>query len=377
MRPDNILLVADSVHDADMLYAMGMFVPDPFIYLRIQGQAYAILSDLELDRARKKARHCRIVSLSQWRRLLVKQGCDQPETWQIITAFLREKGIKKLRVSAKFPFALAQKLERHKIKLKPDAQGLYPQRQFKTTSEIKKISASLIMAEVGLAEAFQALKVAKITPSGKLQYRGAPLTSEKLRSIIEVAILQAGGVANHTIVAGGRQACYPHELGSGILKAGQPIVIDICPRSQKTGYFGDISRTVVKGRASEAVRKLHDTVVRGQNLAFSQMRPGTRGSEIHQSIVTYFEREGYSTGKKHGRMQGFFHATGHGVGLEIHETPHLNPCSQDILSAGHVVTVEPGLYFTSLGGMRLEDMAWITPEGPKNLTRFEKTLEIP
>lgn len=376
MRPDNILLVADSVHDADLLYALGILLPEPLVYLRLQGQAYAFLNDTDLNGVRQKVKHCRVVSLTRWRRLLEKQGVEAPQTWQVIAAFLQHKGVRKLRVPAHFPLALAQKLRRQNIKLKPELDGLYPQRQFKNAAEIKKISAALMMAEVGLAEAVQALKTAKTTTAGKLQYRGAPLTSEKLRAIIDVAILQAGGTPHHTIVAGGRQSFDPRDTGTGTLKAGQPIVINIGSRSQKTGYFGDISRTLVKGRASEAVRKLHDTVTRGQGLAFSLMRPGAGACDIHQSILDFFAQEGYATQKRNGCLQGFFHGTGHGVGLERREAPQVNVGSPDTLCAGHVVTVEPGLYFPQIGGVRLEDMAWITPNGPQNLTRFEKNLEV-
>src|SRR5687767_4861117 len=113
-------------------------------------------------------------------------------------------------------------------------------------------------------------------------YRNNPLTSEKLRGIINTAIVQAGGLAANTIVAGGTQACDPHERGHGKLRANEPIIIDVFPRSQKTGYFGDITRTVVKGRASEAVRKMYHTVTRGQELAFEKMEAGTPASEVHK-----------------------------------------------------------------------------------------------
>ena len=232
------------------------------------------------------------------------------------------------------------------------------------------------MAEVGLAEGIQALKVAKINRNRRLMYHNIPLTSEKLRAIIDTAIIQAGGLACHTIVAGGAQACDPHETGHGPLLANEPIILDVFPRSQKTGYFGDISRTVVKGRASEPLRKLYYTVERAQELAFDHMRDQVAARDIHEKVQKFFEQEGYQTGRTHGRMQGFFHGTGHGLGLEVHEPPRLSANTADILVAGHVVTVEPGLYYPELGGVRLEDVALITANGPRNLTKFEKSLEV-
>ncbi|HET7625976.1 MAG TPA: M24 family metallopeptidase, partial [Verrucomicrobiae bacterium] len=206
--------------------------------------------------------------------------------------------------------------------------------------------------------------------------RGAPLTSEKLRGIIETAILQTCGVANRTIVAGGRQGCDPHESGHGPLRANETIILDIFPRSQKTGYFGDITRTVVRGHASEAIRKLYDTVLRGQKLAFEKVRANCATAEVHKTVQDFFESQGYKTGKRNGRMEGFFHGTGHGLGLDIHEAPRMGSNSTGILKTGMVVTVEPGLYYPDLGGVRLEDVALVTNRAPRNLTRFEKILEI-
>jgi Xaa-Pro aminopeptidase len=294
----------------------------------------------------------------------------------VIQFVLRSKRISKVTVPRNFPLELAEQLRRLGIKLKCRNGSFFPERARKTAEEVKRISAALMMAEVGLAEGIQALKNAKAGRNRRLIYRNNPLTSEKLRAIIDTAILQAGGMAAHTIVAGGTQACDPHECGHGVLRAREPIVIDVFPRSQKTGYFGDITRTVLKGRANEGVRKLYDTVQRGQEIAFAEMRQGAGTADIHSAVETFFTQEGYKTGKQNGRMQGFFHGTGHGVGMELHESPRVGPNSKDKLLSGNVVTVEPGLYYPELGGVRLEDIAHVTGNGPRNLTKFEKVLEV-
>jgi Xaa-Pro aminopeptidase len=188
--------------------------------------------------------------------------------------------------------------------------------------------------------------------------------------------LQAGGLAANTIVAGGLQGCDPHERGHGPLHAHEPIILDIFPRAQATGYFGDITRTVVRGRASEAVRKLYRTVHQGQQIGFKQIRAGVVTADVHRAVNGFFEQEGYRTGKRKGRMEGFFHGTGHGLGLEIHEAPRMGTSSTDLLKVGHVVTVEPGLYYPGIGGVRLEDVAVVTAKGARNITQFEKVLEV-
>jgi Xaa-Pro aminopeptidase len=359
-----------------MLYATGMFVPDAFIFLRLRGRDYIVMSDLEIDRARKQAPHCRILSLSRFQRKLRRDGVKNPSFADVIPLILRPRRIRRVLVPENFPFGLAADLQRRHIRVKPSPGNFFASRELKSGAEVKKISAALMMAEVGMAEAMHVLRAAKIGRDRRLMYHHLPLTSEKLRAVIETAIIRANGVANHTIVAGGKQACDPHETGYGPLRAHEPIILDIFPRSQKTGYFGDITRTVVRGRASEPVRKLYDTVFRAQQAAFDKMRPGTPTKEVHKTVEELFKREGYKTGKRNGRIQGFFHGTGHGLGLEIHEPPRAGPHSEGVLKPGQVVTVEPGLYYPQIGGVRLEDVALVTNGRPRNLTQFEKVLEI-
>jgi Xaa-Pro aminopeptidase len=373
---DTLLMLSDSERNANMLYAVGVFVPDPFIYLRINNKSLIVLNDMEIDRARKLARHCRVLSLSHCYRRLQDKGVESPNLAQVIHSILRSHGIKKIAVPLDFPYGIGVALRQLDIKVHSREGSFFPQREIKSKEEVKKISAALMMAEVGLAEAIQVLRTSKVGKRGQLLYHDVPLTADKLRSVIEVAILQAGGAAHHTIVAPGRQACDPHEAGHGPLRAHQPIILDIFPRSQKTGYYGDISRTVVKGRASEAVRHLYHTVAEAQKLAFRKMRPGTSARLVHQSVQQFFMERGFKTGKANGCMCGFFHGTGHGLGLEIHEPPRLGLHSTSVLKPGHVVTVEPGLYYPEIGGVRLEDVALVTEKNPRNLTQFEKVLEV-
>ena len=373
---ETLLIVADSERDANMLYAVGMFVPDPFIYLKTRGRPLIVMNDLEIDRARAQALHCRVVSLSQYQQKLRRNGVKSPRFAHVIRRILREKGIRRVTVPRSFPLGLATELEKLGVRIKARPGSFFAEREIKSAAEIKKISAALVMAEVGMAEGMQVLRAAKIGRDRKLFYHNIPLTSEKLRAVIDCAILQVCGLAANTIVAGGRQACNPHERGYGPLRAHEPIIIDIFPRSHCTGYFGDITRTVVRGRASETVQRLYDTVLRGQKIAFRKIRANAQTADVHKAVQEFFEQQGYKTGRRHGRMEGFFHGTGHGLGLEIHEPPRMGANSLGTLKPGHVVTVEPGLYYPEIGGVRLEDVALVTNNGARNLTRFEKVLEI-
>ncbi len=376
MRPENLLIVADSERDADLLYATKMFVGDPFIFLRIKGQKYIVMSDLEIDRARKQAPECQVISWTDCQQRLREQGGTKNGFAKVIALLLHDHRLKKITVPGNFPLGLARELEQLGIRLAVKAVGIFPERETKSAEEVRLISAASRMAETGLAEGIRALRSSKISKDKKIIYRGTPLTSEKLRSIIDTAVLQAGGLASHTIVAGGKQGCDPHERGTGILRAHETLILDVFPRAQKSGYHGDITRTVVKGRASEAIHKLYKTVARGQEIAFSKIKDGASGKEIHEAIQKMFVESGYTTGRRNGRMEGFFHGTGHGLGLEVHEAPRISALSDNALTTGHVVTVEPGLYYEKMGSVRLEDVVLVTAKGNKNLTRVEKGLEV-
>ncbi len=184
---DNLLMVADSDHDANMLYAAGMFVPDPFIYLRLRGRSYVVMSDLEIGRARKQAPHCRVLSLSHYKNKLRREGTKSPGFAHVVSEILHERRVRQVLVPHNFSCGLADELRRRQVKVKPRPGAFFPQREQKSPAEVKKISAALMMAEVGMAEAMQVLRSAKIGKGRKLIYHNVPLTSEKLRSVINTA----------------------------------------------------------------------------------------------------------------------------------------------------------------------------------------------
>ncbi len=376
MKPENLLLIADSDRDADLRYATGFHATDPFIWLQTATSSHGVFSELEIDRARKHSCISRVHSLSQLRKKAVLDGAEQPTLADIAARLCRELSVKKVVVPARFPFGLARRLRKLGLKVKLREGSFLPERELKQAAEVKMISAALVMAEVGMAEGLQALRKSKIGKDNQLTLNGVVLTSERLRSVIDCAVLRAGGLPANTIVACGAQGCDPHERGSGPLMANQPIVIDIFPRSIRTGYFGDITRTVVRGRASDALRRQYAAVRGAQEAAFALLRDGTPAAEVHAAAESHLRALGFRTRKAGGRHTGFFHSTGHGIGLELHELPRLSGTSDSVLQAGHVVTIEPGLYYPETGGVRLEDVALVTHGPPHNLTQFEKVLEV-
>jgi Xaa-Pro aminopeptidase len=153
-------------------------------------------------------------------------------------------------------------------------------------------------------------------------------------------------------------------------------VVDVFPRSGDTLYYADITRTFVKGKASPALKAQYERVKKAQEMGISMVAPGANGRLVHQAIQRDFESHGYKTERRKGVMVGFFHGTGHGLGLEVHEAPRVN-ATDHLLKKGEVITVEPGLYYPGVGAVRLEDLLVVTDKGHKNLTVYPKKLEIP
>jgi Xaa-Pro aminopeptidase len=194
--------------------------------------------------------------------------------------------------------------------------------------------------------------------------------------VIDTTIMSMGFVPSHSIVSSGEQCVDPHNEGSGPIRANSSIIMDIFPRSQRTGFFGDITLTVVRGKASDRLKHAYNCVERAQDIGFRKIRDGADPYDIHMEILDYFKRETFETGFTDGRMQGFFHGTGHGLGLDIHEAPGINARNRNRLKTGHVVTVEPGLYYSGMGGVRLEDVVLVTKTGCRNLVTIRKVLEV-
>ena len=367
------LIVATSEIDADLLYATQFFAPDPFIFLEQNGKRTLVLSDLEIDRGRKQAKADEILPYSTFEKEVQGTSAKAPAYEKVLAHFLMKRKVRSALVPANFPLGFAREIESKKIRLEPTNGLFWPEREAKTEAELRQMRKALEITEAGMARGIEVLKQAKPGKGNKLEWSGSVLTSELLRAEIDTTVLRAGGLPANTIVAGGDQACDPHERGHGPLKANSLIILDIFPRAAGTGYFGDLTRTVVRGRASEAQRRLWDTVNEGQALALKKMKPGVDGLKLHLEVKKFFTDQGYPTEVKNGRQTGFFHGTGHGLGLEIHEFPRFQ---KTIFKVGQVLTVEPGLYYPGLGGVRTEDVVAITKTGIRMLSKLPNQLEL-
>lgn len=370
-----LLLYADTHTSADMLYFGRVDVHDPFIALGVRGKKITVQSALELGRVKKQSAFDTVLSREVWLDRARDLYGPTAGVAEIIAALAGEYGLRYFRVSDDFPTALYLKLTKLGLRLTCAGGMLFPEREIKTPWELTQIREGNRLCTVGYVTAEKILRATQIK-GRTLVYQGQPLTSERLRFALEVAIQEQGGNPQDTIVAGGNQACDPHERGSGPLRPHELIIIDIFPRVVKTGYFGDMTRTYLKGRASEAQRKLVATVREGQLRATKAIRAGVDGRDVHRTVTDYFTQAGYETKSGKEGAVGFFHGTGHGLGLAVHDPGRISPAVAYPLKKNSVLTVEPGLYYPGLGGCRWEDVVQVTATGTKPLSQHPYDWEI-
>ena len=369
-----ILIVAASERDANLYYATRFLAPDSFVFMQTATQKILLMSDLEIDRAKQQSTVDVVLSYSVYDKKLKDHGMTEPKAADVIKAVLDEFGLTDLVVPTNFGIELADALRERGFRISTRKEPFYPERAIKSPEEVQHVLHTMQATEAAIGHAVEVIKAADIY-QGQLYYEGQVLTSEFIKKLINVKLMENDCIAQHTIVACGDDACDPHNEGSGPFRAHQPIVMDVFPKSSRTGYYADITRTVIKGKPSDALRRVYDTVFQGQELGLQMVKAGASGKAIHSAIQDLFEHAGYHTGVINERVQGFFHGTGHGVGLEIHEPPRISRID-DTLQPGHVVTVEPGLYYLGIGGVRIEDTVLVTSDGYENLTTFPKQFEL-
>ncbi len=369
------LLYADTQTSADMLYFGRVEVHDPFIAFGVRGKKITLQNALEFGRVKKTGDFDTVLSRETWLARAKETYGAKAGTAEIIATVAKEYRQRAFRVAAEFPAALYVKLTQLGLKLVFADGMLFPEREIKSDWEAECVREGNRLCTVGYVIAEKILRASKIKGSN-LIYRGKPLTSEILRFHLETAIREQGGNPQDTIVAGGDQACDPHERGSGPLYANELIIIDVFPRVIKTGYFGDMTRTYLKGRPREVQRRMVDTVREAQKRATKLIRADIDGRLVHAAVTDCFADAGYET--KHGKSGsvGFFHGTGHGLGLAVHDAGRISPSVAYPLKKGSVLTVEPGLYYPGLGGCRWEDVVQVTATGTRPLSKHPYNWEI-
>ncbi|MBM4148209.1 MAG: aminopeptidase P family protein [Lentisphaerae bacterium] len=367
---DAILIVGSPEQWPDLRYATGFWAADPVVFLDAGTRRLLVVPGMEYGRAVNTVRGIEVATPDRLGLPPVRRR--RIEEWAL--AAVRRTGARKVTVSGAFPLSVARRLERAGLKVCCAEGATYESRAVKRPDEVAKISQAQQAAVLAMREAVRRIAASRPDERGRLVLRGEVLTSEGLRNTIQSVLIAHGCIGRDTIVACGEHAVDPHDAGSGPLLAGQAIVLDIFPQHTEHGYWGDLTRTVVRGQASRELRRMYAAVRAAQQAALAELRPGVGGARVHRAALNEFKRRGFETVLGDARPKGFIHGTGHGVGLAIHEPPSLG-LSPVRIRKGHVVTVEPGLYYPGIGGIRIEDTVLVTARGWRYLVPCEKRFE--
>lgn len=359
----------------DLYYAIGANVADPLILLGIGKARHVVAYDTETDVLKRQAKGCHILSYSDYFRK-AKSQTDNPTGADVCVALLKEKGIRRVTIHPHTQVRFVEGLKTRGIRVDMGDFPLYPNRLVKTSVEIESITQAQRATFQTIRHVESILRKSRIS-GNRLIYNGKPLTSEILHRAAKIFLLEQGYTnPADMIISCGNHSTEPHNHGSGPIRPHQSIIVDIFPKSQKTSMFGDATRTFCKGRPTEELHRIYLAVREAQEMAIRMVRPGIHGNTIHAAIHQFFKALGFFTGERGGRLVGFFHGTGHGLGLALHEEPTRINASNYILKPGNVVTVEPGLYYPGIGAVRIEDVVVVTRTGCKVLGKYPKTLEV-
>ncbi len=367
---DGFLFVGDSICDSDMYYLSHFLAGDRFALLA-QENTTLLVSSMEKGRAEKESTADIVLSTSQYEIMEKLKSSGKPDLayLEVLKEFLRDHGVLRVGVPFRFPSGIFQNLSPD-LEVKILESPATRERAVKTDKEIAAVTSTQRACERAMRKAVDL--IAGSRPRGDiLFYQDQPLLSEQVRSAIEVSLLEDACETMDTIVAGGADAADPHARGAGPLHANAPIVIDIFPRSKISRYYADMTRTVLRGEATPEVCEIFAAVRQAQDVGIEAVRSGISGKEVHSRVAQVFQDMGYPETEG----CGFAHSTGHGVGLDVHERPSLSEIGET-LQAGQVVTVEPGLYYPQIGGVRLEDLVVVRGNGCENLTHFERELVL-
>jgi Xaa-Pro aminopeptidase len=374
----DVLIHADTFRSPELRHEVALGVPDPFLYAEIGGVRHIVVGSLEIPRLAELDRF----ELHPFEEFgsddLIAAGLSYPELRREVPArAVKALGLKAASVPETFPLWLADRLRADGVELTVDGALFDERRRVKTGPELAGIRRAQRAAEAGMDAARDLLR--RAAPNGDgLAVDGAPLTVERIKTAMAQAFAANGTSADDFIVAPGAQGAVGHDMGSGPVRTGTPIVIDVWPRDNETACYADMTRTFVVGDVPDDVARWHGLCKQALDAAVGQIRDGADGRAIYDVTCEIFEAAGEPTQrtKEAGKTlaDGFFHGLGHGVGLEVHEQPGMGLASKNALRSGDVVTVEPGLYRQGFGGVRLEDLVLVTADGPENLTDYPYDL---
>ena len=334
-----------------------------------------IIRDIEMERAKLHARVDSVHCPADFEPASGLSGDRETATAQALAHCLVGKGVSSVRADRSLPLIYAHFIRAAGVSIECDTEMGVLERRAKDAQELAWLREAQAATEDAMRLACETVARAGVARDGTLLLGGASLTAERLRALIDIHLLERGYENPESIVACGAQGADCHDHGHGILRTGEPVIVDIFPRTRKTLYNGDMTRTVVHGVASPLVTRMHAAVIDAKRAAIAAVRAGVTGESVHHATLATLAAHGFSNGQPSvERVPVISHGTGHGIGLEVHEPPLLAGKGPELV-VGDVLTVEPGLYAIGVGGVRVEDMVAVTADGCENFNQLQEGLD--
>ncbi len=376
--PNARLMAGIPTLNAGLYRRIRFLVGDPVALIELpSNESVLILRDIEMQRAKQFARVTKVACPKDFIPEGGLSGDRETATAQSAAECFRRHGIQEITVDRSLPAIYSEMARRAGLKVHCDTEWGILERRQKDAQEIDWIQKAQSVTEEVMELACRTVGRADVGNDGELLIDGKPLTSEILMRKIDLWLLDRGYSNPGSIVAGGKVGADCHDHGHGVLRTGEPVIVDIYPRDKQTLYNGDCTRTVVHGTIPERVAKMHAAVVAAKKAATDAVKAGVTGEQVHLATSRSMEASGFAMGfGPEGTSSSFTsmtHGTGHGLGLEVHEPPLLDKGGPPLL-VGDVITIEPGLYCAEIGGVRVEDMVVVTEEGSINLNKLPEGL---
>ncbi|MDR2856041.1 MAG: Xaa-Pro peptidase family protein [Methanomicrobiales archaeon] len=365
-------VIYDTTANPDMRYLTSFSTRDPVLYIHYaDNRRELIVPEMEVTRAKHETDLTVISRNELGYREIFEELRDSHKT---IAHIIQERCPGNIMIPKTMPAALAFSLcDNQKQKVVIDFEKYVEwMRDIKSEKEWRHIAASAQATETAMAHALSLIHNAIVKE--EILYHAEtkePLSSELLRYEIHKVLLKKGYHAEDTIVACGLNTAMPHWTGTGVLSAHQPIIIDIFPSSDITGYYADMTRTVSKGAPAQKIIDMHTAVLNALHIAQNMVKPGMSTREMHQAVLDYFADHGFET----AGLSGFIHSLGHGVGLSVHEFPSLSLLDMP-LQKNQVIAIEPALYYADVGGVRIENIGIVTDRGFTSFTTYPEVLIV-
>ena len=378
--PD-VLIIADTTRSPELRHEVPLAVPDPVLYAEVGGKRSVVVSSLESGRIEELGLGLEVLTYEDAGvDELLKRGLDAYELdRELYLGACRRFGLERAVTPGGFPLAHADHLRANGIELTADQPFFDERRRVKTEHELAGIRRACRAVEAGVAVGVEMLRSAS-SANGVLTLHGEPLTCERIQLEVERAFGEQGAAAEEFIVSHGAQTAVGHDGGSGPIASEDVVLFDLFPRDRESACYSDFTRTFTVGAAPDELREYHRLAREALDLAVAAVKPGVKGSDIHRQVCDFFHEHGHKTQlhKEEGEslVDGYFHATGHGVGLEVHERPGVGRVESEPLVEGDVIALEPGLYRHGYGGVRLEDLILVTADGAEKLTDYPYDLEL-